>query len=308
MTFLLFFVGVLLVGTTGRLIAQAIVLPRLHLKEHLKAIQEYGFEPASLAEQEEPGGRLSGALGRLAERVGRFTLTHVPRLPALSPADLSAAGLYDTTPEKVHGYRVLAATGLPIVIILYVELIGAKFSLLLMLLTLSTVGAGWVLPGFVIRRRGAARLEQMDVQLPEVIDLLIATVEAGMGFSASIALIASRFRGALGDELRLAMKQQSLGSTTEQALEDMVERCSSPSIRAFVRTVNRGETLGVSIGPILRELAVDMRRRRRQAAREKMQKAPVKMLFPLMFLIFPALMIVLLYPAVYTVMNNLSGI
>ena len=93
------------------------------------------------------------------------------------------------------------------------------------------------------------------------------------------------------------MKQQSLGMSIHQALEDMAERCHTPSVRPFVRTAGRGESLGVSIGPVLRELSSDQRRRRRQAAREKMQKAPVKMIFPLMFLIMPALMIVLMYPA-----------
>ena len=78
-------------------------------------------------------------------------------------------------------------------------------------------------------------------------------------------------------------------------------------MRAFVRTAARGETLGVSIGPVLRELSADQRRRRRQSAREQMQKAPVKMIFPLMFLIMPALMIVLMYPAAYSVSHNLPG-
>jgi tight adherence protein C len=87
----------------------------------------------------------------------------------------------------------------------------------------------------------------------------------------------------------------------------MAERCNSPSVKAFVRTVTRGESMGGSIGTILRDLAQDQRNRRRQAASEKMQKAPVKMLFPLMFLIFPALMIELAYPAIYSLMHNLSG-
>ena len=98
------------------------------------------------------------------------------------------------------------------------------------------------------------------------------------------------------------------GAWFQQALDDMVGRCETPSVRAFVRTASRGESLGVSIGPVLRELSSDQRRRRRQAAREKMQKAPIKMLFPLMFLIFPALMIVLMYPAAYSISKNLGGL
>jgi tight adherence protein C len=112
----------------------------------------------------------------------------------------------------------------------------------------------------------------------------------------------------MGEELKLTMKQQSLGMSVGQALTEMADRCDTPSIRAFVRTAGRGESMGVSIGPVLRELSSDQRRRHRQLAREKMQKAPIKMLFPLMFLIFPALMIVLMYPAAYSVMHNLKGI
>jgi tight adherence protein C len=247
-------------------------------------------------------------LGRIAGATGRALIRHLPRIAPLQRADLSAAGFYEIEPETVHGYRAFAAVALPAIVVLYVILVGARFSLLIGLLLFGAVAAGWVLPAFVIRRRGAARLAAMEIALPELMDLLIATVEAGMGLTGSLALISSRFKGALGDELRLALGQQTLGVSTEQALTDMSERCDTPAIRAFVRTVNRGETLGVSIGPILRELAIDMRRRRRQSVRERMQKAPVKMLFPLMFLIFPALMIVLLYPAVYSVMSNMSGI
>jgi tight adherence protein C len=308
MTFLLFLLGILLVAISGRLVAQALIIPRLKLKAHLRAIGEYGFEPASAAEPVEEGNRLRAALRRLAFRVGKALMTRFPHLRALQRKELSAAGFYDIAPEMVHGYRALAAVGLPGLVLAYLGLVGAKFSLLIFVLVVVCVAAGWSLPSATIRRRGAARLERMDAQLPELLDLLVATVEAGMGFTGSIALISARFKGALGDELRLALKQQTLGISTEQALTDMAERCDTPAIRAFVRTVNRGESMGISIGPILRELTVDMRRRRRQAAKERMQKAPVKMLFPLMFLIFPALMIVLLYPAMYSVLQNLGSL
>jgi tight adherence protein C len=79
-------------------------------------------------------------------------------------------------------------------------------------------------------------------------------------------------------------------------------------MHSFVRTITRGESMGLSISPILRELASDMRRRRRQAAEEKMHKAPIKMLFPTMFLIMPALFIVLFYPAIYSVMKGLKKV
>ncbi len=284
-------------------------MPRLQLKLHLREIQDYGFDSGSA--QEDIGSRARFRIRRLAslaERVGKFMMRNLTSLTPLKPGDLTAAGFYDITPEAVHGYRALAAILLPLTFLLLILSSGGLSLLTLLLVIVAAAAMGWLLPAFIIKKRGTARLDEIDRQLPELIDLLIATVEAGMGFAASLSLVANRFRGALGAELRLTMQQQSLGISTREALEDMVERCDTQSIRTFVRTVTRGEALGVSIGPILRELSGDMRRRRRMAAKERMQKAPVKMIFPLMFLIMPALMIVLLYPAVYSVSHNSVGL
>jgi tight adherence protein C len=303
----LFLIGVGLVGVAGRLVARAVVVNRLALKAHLREIRDYGFEPVYVEADLSAGERVARAVKRLAERIGTALLARATSIPALSAGELSAAGFYDISPELVHGYRALAGVGLPCIFLLLILSSGKIGGLQIALIVLSAVG-GWQLPASLIRRRGTARLDDVERQLPEVIDLLIATVEAGMGFVASLQLVSERMTGPLGDELRLTMKEQSLGISIQQALDEMVERCDCASVRAFVRTASRGETLGVSIGPVLRELSADERRRRRQSAREKMQKAPIKMLFPLMFLIFPALMIVLMYPAAYAVMKNLSGI
>jgi tight adherence protein C len=128
-----------------------------------------------------------------------------------------------------------------------------------------------------------------------------------MGFAASLQLISGRFTGPMGAELKLMQREQGLGISNEQALENLVHRCDTPSVRAFSRSLLHGQELGVSIGPILRNLAIDIRRRRRQTAREKVQKAPIKMLFPLALLIFPPLVIVILYPAIYNILHALSG-
>jgi Flp pilus assembly protein TadB len=307
MTTFFFVIGIALVGLTARLVAGAVSVPRLHLKAHLRDLEDYGFTTTLPELDRRLSERLRTGLRNRATALGLWLMRRVPSMPILAKSDLNAAGFYDISQELVHGYRAMLAVGLPGVIALLLIAGGKLSGLQLVMLLLLALG-GWQMPSFIIRKRGSARIDEVDRQLPELIDLLIATIEAGMGFGAALQLIADRMQGALGDELRLTMRQQSLGMSMTEAMASMAERCQSPSVGAFVRTAGRGESLGVSIGPVLREVSADQRRRRRMAAREKMQKAPIKMIFPVMFLIFPALFIVLMYPAVYAVMKNLSGV
>lgn len=307
MIVLLFVIGIVMVGVSGRLVVHAVVVPRLAIKQHLREIHDYGFESPRDEGELTSAERLAALFKKISGRIGRLMMRQFPAISALSSSELSAAGFYDVKPEVVHGYRTIAAVGLPTLIFLMLAASGPVSGLKILLILMSAL-AGWMIPSFLVRKRGSRRLEEIDHKLPELIDLLIATVEAGMGFTAAIGLVAERFHGAIGEELKLTMKQQSLGMSIAEALDEMVERCDTPSVRAFVRTASRGESLGVSIGPVLRELSADQRRRHRMAAREKMQKAPIKMIFPLMFLIFPALMIVLMFPAIYSVSHNLGGV
>ena len=141
-----------------------------------------------------------------------------------------------------------------------------------------------------------ARFPAVGPQRPATIVLSVLAVGIGL----SIA-------GALGEELRLTLQEQSMGITIEDALEHMLGRIDTASVRAFVQAILQGQTLGVSIGKILRDLAVDMRKRRRQAAEERAHKAPTKILFPLVFLILPALMIVSLGGPLIGLVQNLGS-
>ena len=119
--------------------------------------------------------------------------------------------------------------------------------------------------------------------------------------------LAERMEGPLADELRLTLREQNLGLSLDRALRNMLERCDAPAVRAFVRAVAQGEVLGISLGQIMRELAGDMRTRRRQIVQEKAHKAPIKILFPLLFLILPSIFVVVLFPGLYSIMQTLSG-
>ncbi len=155
---------------------------------------------------------------------------------------------------------------------------------------------GWYLPYVRVQRRARLRVEQIDREVPELVDLLVTTVEGGVGFAAGFQLASRSIEGPLGQELRLALREQSLGLTPEEALRNLSLRVDSPATRAFTQALVQGESLGVSIGAILRDLAIDMRKRRRQSAEERAQKTPTKILFPLIALILPAMFIVALGP------------
>jgi len=301
---MLFVIGTLFFVVAVVTLIRAVAFPHLRASVHLRQIESYGFKAG--LETEETSEPLGSSLNVLAQRIGAYAASRVSVLKPLRGRELVGAGFYTLSAEVFHGYRVLASVALATVVLLLAALTGASGGLMILLAALSAAGA-WVFFGAYVRRRREARLKEIDRELPELIDVLTATIEAGLGFAGSLQLVAARFKGPLGTELRLTLQEQSMGLSTSQALSNMLERCDSPSMRSFVRAVLQGESLGVSIGTMMRNLAVEMRKRRRQTAHESVQKAPVKMLFPLIFLIFPPLLIVLLYPAVHAIAQAFSG-
>jgi Flp pilus assembly protein TadB len=283
-------------------------MPRIHLEDHLSRVRVYGFSRHSGAGAVAAASRswLMGGLHSVAEVIGRVLLAAAPKVPAVQRADLTAAGYYDITPEAVHGFRVMALLLLPGVL-LFLALAGGGLSMIFVLLIVVAAIIGWEVPAVIIRSRGRARLDAIDRSLPQFIDLVVATVEAGISFGGALNGAASRFSGPLGDELRLAMHQQNLGLSTDRALGEMLERVETPAMRSFVRAVGRAESHGVSIGPMMRHLAHDIRQRRRDIAREKIQKAPIKLMFPLVTLILPALLMTIMFPAMYNLLHILHS-
>jgi tight adherence protein C len=302
---LLLLMGLTLAGASTVLVARAVLKPRLRGSQTLGRIGSYGFA----ARQESNDSRSSatrsaldsvaGTVGTAAGRFGGLREASIRR-------ELVAAGIYGLAPRKFAGYRILSAIVAP-ACWLWLSSIGGYSPLLTLSGTLLAALIGWTAPMTLVRRRARERAQQIDYELPNLIDLLVVTVEAGLGFTGSLQLAAERFSGPLGDELRLTLQEQSMGLSTNEALRNLLERCDTPLIRSFVRSVLQGETLGVSIGQIMRDLAVDMRKRRRSAAEERAQKAPIKLLFPLVFLIFPAMFVVILGPAVFSFLDTFGG-
>jgi tight adherence protein C len=301
---LLLLLGLGLTGLTAVMLARLLVVERTPPARLQAQIDAYGFEAAPAGSSARP---LSGRVDALAATLGAMLANHMKNFREDSlRKELQAAGLYTWNARKFMGYRLLATLGLPLIWIWFASTSGAGPLRLIAGLAFA-VAFGWQGPLVLVRRRSRKRLEEVDLQMPELIDLLVTTVEAGVAFSGSLRLAATRFQGALGEELRLALQEQEMGLSANEALMNMLSRADTPAMRSFVRSILQGETLGVSIGKIMRDLAVEMRKRRRQSAEERVQKAPTKMLFPLVFLILPAMFVVILGPAALQILHTIGG-
>jgi len=297
--------GLLLIAVAVALFARAFAAPRLRTAGTLSKIRRYGF--SSVAEPEvRPLGLRSfvdpAALGLGGLFTDRLKLLDEERLRK----QLLTAGMYQTQPRTIIGYSLQCAVAFPAIWLTLGLVAGFRPALTVIGMVFLAAG-GWVAPGFVIQRRAEARVYRIDRAVPELIDLLVVTVEAGLSIGASIQLAGERMRGPLGEELRIVIQEQRMGLTPVQALENMVGRCPTPAVEAFVRAMMQGQLLGISIGQILRTLAVEMRKRRRARAEQQAQKAPIKMLFPLILMIFPAMFVVLLGPALVSLLHALRG-
>ncbi len=163
---------------------------------------------------------------------------------------------------------------------------------------------GYMLPVMWLGGKIKGRRTEITRALPDALDLLTISVEAGLGFDAALAKVAEKWDNALTREFGRVLAEIRVGKLRREALRDMAERVEVPELKSFVAAIIQADQLGASIGRILHVQAAQMRLKRRQRAEESAQKAPIKMLLPLVFLIMPALFIVLLGPAVITIKTS----
>lgn len=178
------------------------------------------------------------------------------------------------------------------------------------LLGLAVAGIGGFLlfkgADVLLTRRVEERKVQIRTALPDVLDLLVISVEAGLGFEQALDRTVSAVPGALTDEFTRMLGEVRAGASRSDAMRNMERRCGVPELRSFVLAIIQADSFGVSIGRVLRAQAEEMRIKRKQLAQEKAQKAPVKMLIPMVFCVFPALFIVVLGPAILNIMEGFS--
>jgi tight adherence protein C len=219
---------------------------------------------------------------------------------------LSPAGIATTlqrrldlagNPSRWTPDRILAAKGLGLFILGGLGgLYGSRTIGLLIVGVPVAATAGFFLPDILLYNAGVKRQEKMQKALPDAFDLLTVCVEAGLGFDAALAQVARNTTGPLAAEFSRVLQEMQIGKSRSQALRAMTDRTTVPELRSFVSALVQAGELGITIADVLREQAKEMRLRRRQRAEEKAQKVPVKILFPLVFCLFPSLFIVIIGP------------
>jgi tight adherence protein C len=160
---------------------------------------------------------------------------------------------------------------------------------------------GFLAPDYALTMKIRGRKERIRADLPDALDLLAVSVEAGLGFDASLAKLNENMEGPLAEEFGLTLSEMRIGESRSEALKRLSERVDAQELSAFTRALIQADQLGTSLGRILRVQAADARLRRQSAAEERAMKAPIKMLFPTVLFIFPAMFLVILGPAILNV-------
>jgi tight adherence protein C len=221
---------------------------------------------------------------------------------------LVSAGMADQdTFDRFLAIRVITIVMAPIAA--YLAWTNSPIDGLGQLVLTGLAGAVFILgPDAVVNRKVEERQYAIRTKLPDVMDLLVISVEAGLGFEQALDRTVAAVPGPLTDEFSRMLGEVRAGATRADAMRSLDARTNVPEIRSFVLAIHQADTFGVSIGRVLRAQADEMRIKRRQLAQERAQKAPVKMLIPMVFCIFPALFVIVLGPAALNIIDTFNNV
>jgi tight adherence protein C len=228
----------------------------------------------------------------------------------LSPAGIAATlqrrlDLAGNSPRWTAD-RILALKGLGLLVLAVLGgLIGLHSPALAVLYAIVGGAVGFYLPDLLLYNAGIKRQALILAGLPDALDMLTVCVEAGLGFDAALAQVARNSPGPLAAEFARALQEMQIGLSRSQALRAMVSRTTVAELRAFVSALVQASELGIPVARVLREQALEMRVRRRQRAEEKAQKVPVKIMFPLITCLFPALLVIVIGPGVISIAHSI---
>ena len=197
---------------------------------------------------------------------------------------------------------------MPFVFLLAVFFIPTFFTVptILKMILILLVPVSFIFPDYYLKSRTAKRQEGIRKSLPNALDLLTISVEAGLGFDMALYKVAENIKGTLGEEFKRAIKEMEIGLSRKEALRNLTKRTDVTDLNTFILSIIQADIFGISIGKVLRIQAGEMRIKRRQAAEEKGMKAPVKLVFPTILFLLPALMIIVIGPAILRILDVLK--
>jgi len=207
----------------------------------------------------------------------------------------------ESSPDAVDRFLATQVVGVVIAVVVTLFALFSLTGLFRWSVVLFALLLGFLGPSATLNRKVQDRQHQLRIKLPDVLDLLTISVEAGLGFEQALDRTVAAVPGPLSEEFARMLGEVRAGSSRADAMRAMETRCNVPEVRSFVLAILQADTFGVSIGRVLRAQADEMRVKRRQLAQEQAQKAPVKMLIPMVFCIFPSLFVIVLGPAVINI-------
>ena len=268
-------------------------------------LSQYADSPATLEELELALPFSERVLSPFFLKLARTASKLTPRsnVETLRQKLLEAGSPSKIGPSEFLGLRVVVGGVAGGALFLIFVVSGAALMQML-LFPLLIAGIGYVIPGVWLNRKIKDRQKEIQMSLPDAIDLLTISVEAGLGFDPALQRVAEKWDNELTREFRRMLSEIRMGKSRREALREMASRVNVDDLNVFIASIVQADQLGVSISQVLRVQSKQMRMRRRQRAEEKAHKAPIKMLFPMILLIFPAMYVVILGPAIPQVMGN----
>lgn len=181
-----------------------------------------------------------------------------------------------------------------------------KVPLALRMVLVVLVPVSYLFPDYYLKSRTSQRQDEIRRSLPNALDLLTISVEAGLGFDQALIKVSNNIKGPLGIEFKRTIKEIEIGIARKEALRNLSKRTDVPELNAFIMSIIQADIFGISVGKVLRVQAAEMRIKRRQIAEEKGMKAPTKLVFPTILFLFPALMVIILGPAGIRIIETLK--
>lgn len=268
-------------------------------------LQQYGARPHTIEEIDlsRPFSQraLLPILRGLARGLNRLTPQH--NLEVMSHRLDVAGNPYGWSVMDFLGVRVLSALIFSVISLL-VASVGRANPVLILLFIVAATLLGFYMPLVWLNLKARNRQNQIQKDLPDALDLLTISVEAGLGLDSAIQKVTQKWDNELSRAFARVLTEVRVGKLRREALRDMADRMDVPDVTNFIAAIIQAEQFGVSITNVMRIQSEQMRIKRRQRAQEKAQQAPIKMLVPLAFLIFPSMFIVLLGPAVLRLLNR----